>query len=492
MAKPPRTSSPATDRPAAPPGYGHAAHRATLRDAFVHTDADRLRLKRDARHDDPHVPVDWLFVADPDAATPAQLFHRLRWGGQAVVAAKTPRHAEELLRLFRSRDEWRLDEDPRPIEYGKPRWWQPWKQTTATAFVVRKVLLELPENPTLRHSYDVRLEPWPGVANGYCVQKRIPMPDQIRRRLLANLSLQQRPDDAGLERMIKKLRTKVFPLFLTREAGFLKILQRDLPEKYRAFVPDVLDLEYGDKGYVCTLRSRWLRLGGEPISPMTFAQHAAEIVQQIHEAVGVVHLDLRLDNFLITEQGVKVVDFGSAVRQGEDITSSAILTKLFTEMLSASQIRRDLMRMIDKGRITSSAFVGAYSPPGPAADLFSVVNNFGRLGEHPDFRGLVRPNPTQEATLNRIRREVFRPADIDAPGVVRIHDLLRRLLDPADRPRSVPLRDGAVRIDIPHEPSAESRLELDAFADTAVPSDEIAASQPSLPFSLAVPAADED
>lgn len=458
-------------------GFGPVPFRAKLRDRFVHDRHDVRRLERDARHDDPNVPLDWLFVADADRACPYTLFDRLRWGGQAVIAAKTQAQAAELHRLFRSRDEWRIDHEPVAVEFAARTWWKPWAQTLGFAFVVRKVLLELPENPTLRHSYDVRLEPWPGVEGGYCVQKRIPMPEQISRRLLNNLAPEDRPQGEALEQTIHKLRRKVFPLFLTREAGFLKILQRDLPEELRDHVPDVLDLEYGDKGYVCCLRSRWLRLGGDPVDPLSFATQAAELVQALHDAANVVHLDLRLDNFVITENGVKAVDFGSALRRGEDISTSPVLVKLFTEMLSASQIRRDLMRMIDKGAIRSSAFARAYSPPGPAADLFSLVSNFGRLDEHPDFRGLIRPSVRQDALLTRLRREVFKPEDPKQPGVTRVRDLVRVLQDGPGRPRSVPLSGSSVAATL--SPSA---MEETALGDA----------RPSLPFSLAVPVGAED
>ncbi|MEM7577474.1 MAG: hypothetical protein AAF328_08365 [Planctomycetota bacterium] len=455
-------------------GYGPAPFRIKLRERFVHDPNDVRRLERDARHAGTDTPVDWLFVADAEQASPYKLFDRLRWGGQAVIAAKSEAQATELYRLFLSRDEWRIDAEPVGIEFAPRSWWKPWAQTHGVAFVVRKVLLELPENPTLRHSYDVRLEPWPGVEGGYCVQKRIPMPEQISRRLLANLDPQDRPTGEALERVIHKLRRKVFPMFLTREAGFLKILRRDLPEDLRDHVPDVLDMEYGDKGYVACLRSRWLRLGGDPVDPLSFATQAAELVQKLHDAANVVHLDLRLDNFVITENGVKCVDFGSALRRGEDISTSPVLVKLFTEMLSASQIRRDLMRMIDKGAIRSSAFARAYSPPGPAADLFSLVSNFGRLEEHPDFRGLIQDHPRQDAMLTRLRREVFKPADPKLPGVMKVRDLVRVLQDGPGRARSVPLSGSSIG----------SGLAMDETA--------VGDAKPSLPFTLAVPVGGDD
>ncbi len=473
----PRTNAPA-DPPAAPPPPGEGApnQRQALADAFVDGDAAQRRLQRD-RMQEANAPRDWYFVGPSASVTPDTVFHRLRWGGQAVLAAVTQRQADALLAEFEGREEWNVDAEPRPVELGRSAGWKPWEKPRGYALVVRKVLRELPQSPTFRPSYDVRLVPKADDPNGYCVQKRIPPPEQIRRRLMQNLPADQRPDDEGLRRMIRKLLHKVFPLFLTREAGFLKILQRDLPERWRQSVPDVFGLEYDDKGYVSCMRSRWLRLGGDLIRPLDYAQQACELLRVLHEQVGIVHLDLRLDNFLITEDGIKLVDFGSSLRRGEDIAQSPILTKLFVEMLSASQIRRDLLRMIEKGHITSAAFANAYSPPGPAADLFSVVNNFGRLDDHGDFRGLTVRDPQQDAFLTRLRREVFRPVDAKNPTVFRLRELCHALHEEPTRARPVPLAHGAIRFDLPKESAGEEPREVAA---------------PSLPFAVAVPDADEE
>lgn len=464
------------DQHQATPGVGPVADRAALAAHFVRDAADVRRLSRDRTNPLTTAMRDWMMIADARQFDRDAVFLALRWGGQAVVSARSPREADALLQQFASRDEWRVDTQPVPLELPARSWVDRFRKRRRFVFVARKVLLELPDRPTFRHSYDVRLAPYPGVEGGYCVQKRIPPPEQIRRRLLQNLPPDVRPDAAGLEQMIRKLLHKVFPLFLTREAGFLKILQRDLPEPFRGHVPDVFDLEYDAKGYVSCLRSRWLRLGGDPMTPMAFATQAADLLRCIHEKIGIVHLDLRLDNFLITEGGVKLVDFGSALRRGESIHESPILTKLFTEMLSASQIRRDLLRMIDKQHIVSAAFAKAYQPPGPAADLFSVVNNFGRLGDHPDFHGLTLSDPAQDAELTRVRREVFRPTDPAMPSVYRLRDLCRRLHEEASRPRAVPLAQGAVRFDTPIcDPAADP---------TKAPAEPRLPARPSMPFTV--------
>jgi serine/threonine protein kinase len=216
------------------------------------------------------------------------------------------------------------------------------------------------------------------------------------------------------------------------------------------------------------LKIRWLRLGGPAIEPIEFARQAAELLREVHDRVGIVHLDLRLDNFLITPDGVGLVDFGSALRRGEDVTASAILTKLFTEMLSASQVRQDYLRMKNKGLITSSAFDDCYQPPGPGADLFSVVNNFARLQEHPDFVGLVKPNPAQDAELVRLRREVFKPANPRMPSVNKMGDLYRVLSGEASLEDStIPLSALRARTVDTTAPSAGSSLDP-AFADLSI------------------------
>ena len=69
----------------------------------------------------------------------------------------------------------------------------------------------------------------------------------------------------------------------------------------------------------------WLRLGGEPMNGRDFVGGAAELVDRLHRDARIAHLDLRLDNFVVTEAGVCLVDFGSAVRIGETFNAGGLL-----------------------------------------------------------------------------------------------------------------------------------------------------------------------
>ena len=110
----------------------------------------------------------------------------------------------------------------------------------------------------------------------------------------------------------------------------LKILERDLPKEFRDRVPRVLDLEQDGRGYVHRMWMTWLRQGSTaPLSQLEFSRQAAELLNVVHDTVGIIHLDLRLDNFVITPQGVCFVDFGSAVRVSENIHGNPMLSTIF-------------------------------------------------------------------------------------------------------------------------------------------------------------------
>src|SRR5262249_17158979 len=143
-------------------------------------------------------------------------------------------------------------------------------------------------------------------------------------------------DDETLRRRARKFTDKIFPVFLTRETAMLKLLQRDLPEKFRKRVPRLLSAETDATGFTRRLRMNWLRncqpASGSfrhPLSQLEFARQAAELLAALHDAAGIMHLDLRLDNVVITEHGVGFVDFGSSVRVGESFAEESLLSSLF-------------------------------------------------------------------------------------------------------------------------------------------------------------------
>ena len=178
-----------------------------------------------------------------------------------------------------------------------------------------------------------------------------------------------------------------------------------------------------------------MRRGGavEPMSQLEFARQGAELLHHLHEAARVVHLDLRLDNLVVTRRGVGFVDFGSSVREGEDIVSNPMLSVLFDEMLSASQVQRDLKRMIGRGRVTSPLFSRAYGKIDRAIDLFYLVLQMNSPLSNGDFRGLVRHDAQgdEAAVLDRLTRRVLQPDDPDHPPFRSARDVLEGIEEAA-------------------------------------------------------------
>ncbi len=149
----------------------------------------------------------------------------------------------------------------------------------------------------------------------------------------------------------------------------------------------------------------------------------------MHDQVGVIHLDLRLDNMVITEGGVGFVDFGSAVRQGEDIQGNPLLSTIFDELMRTSQIQRLLEKMTTTGEVTSSILNSAHGKVDKAVDLFYLAMQINSPLGNPDFAGLVRMDPAsvEAAALARITQEVLKPKHPDRPTIQTAGDLLKSI-----------------------------------------------------------------
>jgi len=170
----------------------------------------------------------------------------------------------------------------------------------------------------------------------------------------------------------------------------------------------------------------WLRNGGRPLSQLEFAHQAAELLTALHEDVGVMHLDLRLDNVVITEHGVGFVDFGSAVRVGEEFADQSLLSNLFDEMMRTSQIQRMLGKMTESGMVTSEEITSSHHRIDKAVDFFYLAVQINNPLSNPDFRGLVEHDQDshQAKALDELTASILRPDDPENSGFTSARDIL--------------------------------------------------------------------
>ncbi len=356
---------------------------------------------------------DFVITDQPDRADPDRVLDTLRWGGQLIFACRNPAALGLLEQRYRQRVEFAVEMKPTPLPGLDPG---AALGRRAQVLVARKVLLDRPHMLGSRQSFDVRLIPDRVAPHRWCVSKRVPSIEQTVERL--ELLLPGRSDQ-HVYRLARKLATKVFPVLLTREFAFLTRLQERLPAALRARVPRALRVARDEENRVQRLDMTWLRDGGEPISPTAFTRQAAALLDALHHAAGIVHLDLRLDNMVVTEQGVGFVDFGSACLSDEPLDDRPMLHALFSSMLSASRIRRDLRRLQRKQLVTSALFRDCYPTRSPAIDLFALALQMTRPWAHPAFRGLVTERGTepQIERLLRLQRHILRPKNPEQPEI---------------------------------------------------------------------------
>ncbi len=368
---------------------------------------------------------DFVFLGGKEAHSPKEVFERLRWGGQLIYVSEDWGQVNAAAHEFA---EWRGDYvvEKRPATVRKYRMNWRWMGVSRKLhyFAARKVMLVEPGHSSDRFTYHVFLEKNRELTGGalkmgeegmtwrdeYDVVKQVPATERVLARLKEKFP---EADEETLRRRSKKFTDKIFPVFLTREAAILKLLQRDLPKQFRDRVPRVLEAEQDLKGYVHTLRMNWLRNGGKPLSQLEFAKQAAELLAALHDDAHVMHLDLRLDNVVITEKGVGFVDFGSAVRVGEAFPEASLLNSLFGEMMRTSQIQRMLGKMTESGLVTSEEICNSYHRIDKAVDFFYLAVQINAPQTNPDLRGLVKyDRESREAKeLAKLTEEILRPAD---------------------------------------------------------------------------------
>lgn len=383
---------------------------------------------------DDHEMVDHVFDLPGELHSPEHVFDRLRWGGQFIGISKDANEIKSRAQQFDIGNGFLLDNEHAHFKRGLPFF-----STKFHYFIARKVHLIQPGASTRRFTFNVRLVKPKNGDEGYVVRKQVPDYKTIFRRLREKFP---NADTDILSKRSQKLCERVFPVFLSREAAFLQLLQRDLPKPYKRRVPSVLGVEKGSDGLVRKLYLKWLRQGCEPLPHLEFARQSADMLRVLHDLANVIHLDLRLDNFVITRDGVGFVDFGSAVRVGENLTENPMLRSLFDEMMSTSKIQRALGKMVETGRVTSSYIASSHQKIDKAIDLFYLAIQMKKPLSNPDFIGLVNFNAESEVSkrLSGLTAAILRPKDpkrakfISAADVVRgINRIEKKILQKAGR-----------------------------------------------------------
>jgi serine/threonine protein kinase len=261
---------------------------------------------------------------------------------------------------------------------------------------------------------------------GYVVTKRVPTDEWVINRLKRRWP--ELPYEL-VEKRAKKFTEKIFPLFLTREAAILKILQEHLPPNYRNRVPVPVYVEKDSRGFVRVLQMNWLRNGGKPLSQFQFALQAADLLRAVHDAAEVIHLDLRLDNMVVTPAGVGFVDFGSAVRVGEDISSNPLLATLYGELMKTSHIQRMLDQMTISGHVTAEHFCNSRGKVDKSVDVFYLAVQFNSPHDNPDLKELIefKPGSDEAVSLGKLTKEILAPADPVSPTIRTARDVVLAL-----------------------------------------------------------------
>ena len=381
---------------------------------------------------------DFLLATPELPHEPAELFNRLRWGGHFLFISPQATEVEALAPRLAA-EGFAIEQGPGVMHqglFGLP-FAIPLLSKRHHYLLARKTQLLHPGDDTDRFTYQVQLTPGPRPADPWEVLKEVPSVESVMARLSKRFP--DLPADV-IERRARKFSDKIFPTFLTREAGFLKVLQERIPAPYNRRLPQCLDIEQDERGFVRKMRMNWLRIGGPQISQMEFAHQSADLLRVVHDVAHVVHLDLRLDNMVITPDGVCFVDFGSAVRENEDLAANPLLHSLFGELMRTSQIQQMLSKMTISGAVTSKYITKGHQKPDKAVDFFYLAVQFNSPHQNPELAGLIQydPESADAKVLAKLTREILRPADPENPMFRSAKDILHgieRIRLKLDRPK---------------------------------------------------------
>ncbi|NBC10148.1 MAG: phosphotransferase [Planctomycetes bacterium] len=383
--------------------------------------------------------VDALFTTAAEPKLPDEVFPLLRWGGIVAYLGGSEERTRTLAAQYTPDRGFIIERPVTAVHANTMGLRLPGLTPKGYTFTARKTRLIQAGDVTDRFTYHVELTPEPNAEHGYVVTKSIPTYDDILHRLRVKFP---HIPDADLQKRAKKLVVNVFPTFLSREAAILKILQRYLPEQHRRQVPRLLNSWTGKDGLVRKLSMNWLRVGGEPLSHLQFARQSAELLRSLHEDAGVIHLDLRLDNFVITPGGVGFVDFGSAVRVGETFASSPMLYSLFAEMMRTSHIQRMLGRMLETGHVTNQAMREVHGKVDKTVDAFYLAVQIQKPHGNPELAPLIdyQPETPVALALSNLTAAILRPKNPakahfkTAADILRAIDRIERRLEAGDDP----------------------------------------------------------
>lgn len=389
----------------------------------LHADARGKQVGRtsDAEHDG---MIDLRLAGPGDPKLPDEVFDRLRWGGLFACVDPNPERVGKIMQQYDNHNGFVL-EQPFDELWGGPLGLRiPGVTPRAYFFIARKTHLVRPGQVTDRFTYDVRLMPDPTQPSGYCVRKVVPTAEEMTRRLQRKFP---DLDPADAKDRAEKLVREVFPIFLTREAKVIDTLQRSLPEQFRGRVPRPLRIGKNQAGFVTRLDMDWLRNGGPPISHLAFARQAAELLAVLHDHAKIMHLDLRPDNMVVTEQGVGFIDFGSAAQVGEDLESRPVLNELFTQMMRTSHVQRVLGQMLEKGQVTNEALAAVQGKIDRNVDTFYLAMQINAPHGNPELERLIDTNPLGEVAeaLASLTAAVLRPKNPRFAEFKTAADLLR-------------------------------------------------------------------
>jgi len=370
--------------------------------------------------------VDFVFASPDDPHKPEEAFKRLRWGGQLIFFSPDQAEVEALVKDFGSR-EWVVEN--KMAQAMGPAKFLFFGKTKIHYCIIRKVMIVPIGDYSERFTFHVELQRHPKADNQYVVRKELPRIDVVENRLAT-----RHPDltEADIRKRAKMFVGTIFPIFLTREAGIMRVLQKYLPEEYANRVPKIIDLKQNEKGHVTQLYMTLLRNtqpGGRKLTQFEFAQQSCDLMRALHDEARVIHLDLRLDNFVVCKDGVGFIDFGSAVRVGEDLSKSELLMQMFEQVMTTSQIQKTLGKMSQSGRVTSRILRSGYRKVDKAVDLFFVALQMNKPLKNPDFANLIDfdKDSDEAALIHKLTEKIFRPRDPDNPPFKSAKDICKGL-----------------------------------------------------------------